>query len=438
MYDQLGGGFHRYSTDARWLVPHFEKMLYDNALLSRLYLHYFQVSGESSARETVEGILDYVLREMTHPDGGFYSTQDADSEGHEGKFFVWDMKEIQQTLGENDAAIFSAYYNITEAGNFEGKNIPNVTRSKAEVAKALVVSEADLGTSLEESRRKLFELRETRIKPDRDEKILTAWNGLMLASFAEAGVILNRPDYTDAARRNAEFVLSNLRENGMLLRTWKDGRAKFNAYLEDYAFLSEGLLTLFETTGDLRWLKEALALAGRMVEEFWDEKSGGFFFTGKSHESLIVRSKDYFDNATPSGNSVAANVLLRLATLTGRENYRNLATAVLREIGDQARRYPSGFGYALSAVDFLLSTPKEVAIVGKDAADIGPLLVETWRKYIPNKVVAPGFGVDSEASQTTPLLANRPLVNNLATAYVCEHFTCKQPVTDVSALSAQL
>jgi uncharacterized protein YyaL (SSP411 family) len=426
MYDQIGGGFHRYSTDARWLVPHFEKMLYDNALLSRLYLHYFQVSEEQSARETAEGILDYVLREMTHPDGGFYSTQDADSEGHEGKFFVWDLKEIEQTLGEKEATLFAAYYNITEAGNFEGKNIPNVTRSNEETAK-----------SLTESRRKLFELRESRIKPDRDEKILTAWNGLMLASFAEAGVILNRPDYTNAARRNAEFVLSKLRDEGRLLRTWKDGRAKFNAYLEDYAFLSEGLLTLFETTGELRWLEESLALTDHMIQEFWDDEKGGFFFTGKSHESLIVRNKDYFDNATPSGNSVAAIVLLRLATLTGREHYRNLATAVLREIGDQARRYPSGFGYALSAVDFLLSTPKEVAIVGKDSADISPLLTESWRRYIPNKVVAPGFVDNSEADQITPLLANKPLINSQATAYVCEQFTCKQPVTDVSGLAAQ-
>ena len=260
----------------------------------------------------------------------------------------------------------------------------------------------------------------------------------MLASFAEAGVILNRPDYTDAARRNAEFVLSNLREDGMLLRTWKDGRAKFNAYLEDYAFLSEGLLTLFETTGELRWLKEALPLTDRMIEEFWDDESGGFFFTGKSHESLIVRAKDYFDNATPSGNSVAAIVLLRLAALTGRDNYRNLATAVLREIGDQARRYPSGFGYALSAVDFLLSTPKEVAIIGNDPADIRPLLSETWRKYIPNKVVAAGIGDASEGAELTPLLANRTLVNGSATAYVCEHFACKLPVTEVSALAAQL
>jgi uncharacterized protein YyaL (SSP411 family) len=423
IYDQLGGGFHRYSTDSKWLVPHFEKMLYDNALLSRLYLHYFQVSQEASARATVEGILDYVLREMTHPEGGFYSTQDADSEGHEGKFFVWDIAEIRDTLGETAAARFCNYYNITESGNFEGKNIPNVTRFDAE-----------LQASLDESRRILFERREQRVKPDRDEKILTAWNGLMMASFAEAGIVLNRPDYTDVARRNAEFVLSNLRENGMLLRTWKDGRAKFNAYLEDYAFLAEGLLTLFETTGEARWLKESLALTDRMVEEFWDNESGGFFFTGKSHEDLIVRSKDYFDNATPSGNSVAAQVLLRLATLTGRETYRNLGTAVLREVSDQTRRYPSGFGYALSAMDFLLSTPKEVAIVGKDQTDIQPMLVETWRLYLPNKVVAAG----SEAAEFTPLLEDRPPVNGLATAYVCEHFTCKQPVTDLSSLQAVL
>jgi uncharacterized protein len=437
MYDQLGGGFHRYSTDSRWLVPHFEKMLYDNALLSRLYLHYFQVSDDQSARETVEGILDYVLREMTHPAGGFYSTQDADSEGHEGKFFVWDIAEIQDALGETAASRFCDYYNITESGNFEGENIPNVTRTLEDVAVAHNIPVAELRASLDESKRILFELREKRIKPDRDEKILTAWNGLMMASFAEAGVVLNRPDYTEAARGNAEFVLSNLRENGMLLRTWKDGRAKFNAYLEDYAFLAEGLLTLFETTGEARWLKETLALTDRMIEEFWDNEGGGFYFTGKSHENLIVRSKEYFDNATPSGNSVAAMVLLRLATLTGRENYRNLATAVLREVGDQTRRYPSGFGYTLSAADFLLSTPKEVAIVGKDEADIRPLLAETWRTYLPNKVVAAGFE-EPEIAEITPLLANRPLVNGLATAYVCEHFTCQNPVTDVSSLAAVL
>jgi uncharacterized protein len=433
MYDQLGGGFHRYSTDAKWLVPHFEKMLYDNALLARLYLHYFQASEDQQARQTAEGILDYVLREMTHPAGGFYSTQDADSEGHEGKFFVWDIDEIRSTLGEGDAELFCSYYNITPSGNFEGKNIPNVTRSLERVAEQNAVSVSELQASLDESRSKLFELRETRIKPARDEKILTAWNGLMMTSFAEAGVILNRPDYTEAARRNAEFVLSKLRKDGALLRTWKDGVAKFNGYLEDYSFLIEGLVTLFETTGEFRWLEEAERLTERMIEEFWDSDGGGFFFTGKSHEDLIVRSKDYFDNATPSGNSVATMVLLRLALLMDNDNYRNLAVAVLREVGASVRRYPSGFGYALSAADFSVSTPKEVAIVGRDAGDIQPLLAEVWRRYLPNKVVAPGFG-----GGNIPLLENRPLLNDRATAYVCVHYTCQQPVNYPSELADQL
>ncbi len=236
MYDQLGGGFHRYSTDAKWLVPHFEKMLYDNALLSRLYLHYFQVSEEQQARQTAEGILDYVLREMTHPSGGFYSTQDADSEGHEGKFFVWDIEEIRSTLGERDAKLFSSYYDITPSGNFEGKNIPNVTRSLERVAEQNAVSVSELQASLDESRRKLFELREGRIKPARDEKVLTAWNGLMMASFAEAGVILNRPDYTEAARRNAEFVLANLRKDGRCFGRGRTASRSLMAILKTIRF----------------------------------------------------------------------------------------------------------------------------------------------------------------------------------------------------------
>jgi uncharacterized protein YyaL (SSP411 family) len=424
MYDQLGGGFHRYSTDAKWLVPHFEKMLYDNALLSRLYLHYFQVTQDPLARETAEGILDYVLREMTDPSGGFYSTQDADSEGHEGKFFVWDLSEIKSVLGEADSASFIPYYNVTEAGNFEGKNILNVNPSFEAPAA--------------EARRKLFEHRETRIKPDRDEKIITAWNGLMLASFAEAGVILGRADYTDAARMNADFVLANLQRDGLLLRTYKDGVAKFNAYLEDYAFFIEGLVTLYETGGEFRWLKHALALADRMIEEFWDDKGAGFFFTGKSHENLIVRSKDYFDNATPSGNSVAAAVLLRLAILTDNSGYRELAEAVFGEGADSVRRYPSGFGYALSAMDFLFGSAKEVALVGKDGDQIKPLLEEVWRKYLPNKVVAHATIDDAEAIAAVPLLQSRPLLDGRGTAYVCENYTCRQPVNDPSALRSEL
>jgi uncharacterized protein len=438
IYDQLGGGFHRYATDAKWLVPHFEKMLYDNALLSRLYLHYFQVSGEAFARETIAGILDYVLREMTDPAGGFYSTQDADSEGHEGKFFVWDIDEIKAALGEHDASLFCSYYNVSEAGNFEGKNILNVTRPLAEVAAQNDLSVTELSDLIKSCREKLFAIREQRVKPDRDDKILTAWNGLMLASFSEAGAILNRPDYTLAAQRNAEFVLRELRHEGLLLRTWKNGIAKFNAYLEDYAFLIDGLLTLYETDGQVRWFAEAVSLTDRMIDEFWDSENGGFYFTGRSHEQLIVRSKDFFDNATPSGNSVAAGTLLRLATLTGNDTYRNQAVSILRSIADPARRYPSGFGYALSALDFLLSTPKEIAIVGQDAAALQEFVGEVWRTYLPNKVVATAASSDKEAAEAIALLQNRPLSGPRATAYVCEHFSCKQPVNDVQSLAAQL
>jgi uncharacterized protein len=437
IYDHLGGGFHRYSVDAVWLVPHFEKMLYDNALLSRLYLHYYQLTGNEQARQTAEGILDYVLREMTDSCGGFYSTQDADSEGHEGKFFVWTLDEIKTALGEDDVALFSSYYNVTRSGNFEGKNILNVTRSLEDIAAELKIPNDDARQSIERSRQKLFQLREQRVKPDRDEKILTAWNGLMLASFAEGGAILQRDDYLEAARRNGDFLLENLRSNGLLLRTYKDGKAKLNGYLEDYAFFIEALLTLSETSGELRWLKEALSLADRMIEEFWDAENGGFFFTGKSHENLIVRSKDYFDNATPSGNSVAAAVLLRLAVLTDNDDYRNRALAVLQELADSARRYPSGFGYALSAADFYLSTPKEIAVIGKDVSATREFLREIWSRYLPNKVVAAATPADRPDSTPVVLLHQKPLQGS-ATAYVCEHYTCKEPATHVSRLRDNL
>jgi uncharacterized protein len=438
MYDQLAGGFHRYSTDAKWLVPHFEKMLYDNALLSRLYLHYFQLSEESMAREITVGILDYVVREMRSPEGGFYSTQDADSEGHEGKFFVWTMDEVRKSLESQDADIFCAYYDITPAGNFEGKNIPNINHSLEDVATQFGFSVNEVEASLDKSRRILFDLREKRVKPDRDDKILTAWNGLMLASFAEAGVVLDRPDFVEVATSNARFLLSNLRKDGFLLRTYKDGVAKFNAYLEDYACLVEALVTLFETTGEHEWLNEALSLTNIMVDEFWDDQNGAFFFTGKSHEDLIVRSKDFFDNATPSGNSVAAFALLRLSLLTNNDRYRNLALTIFNEIADQARRYPSGFGYALSAMDFLLSSPKEVAIVARDREALKSFIHESWRKYRPNKVLAPTLFDELEAISSVALLQNRPLRDGKTTAYVCQNYVCKQPVTDEHALSEQL
>ena len=438
IYDQLGGGFHRYATDSKWLVPHFEKMLYDNALLTRLYVHHYQLTKDDASRRIAEGVFDYVVREMTSPEGGFYSTQDADSEGVEGKFFVWSASEIETVLGD-DAALFSSYYNVTRDGNFEGENILNITRSLDEVAKKHSVTSVDLEKVLARSRQKLFAVREKRVKPDRDEKVLTSWNGMMLASFAEAGAVLDREDYTNAAKRNARFILSHLRRDGLLLRTYKNGVAKLNGYLEDYAFLIDGLVTLYETTGELEWLEESLALTDKMIEEFWDDQDGGFFFTGKSHETLIVRSKDYFDNATPSGNSVAAEVLLRLAVLTGNETYTRRATTVLRLVADTLKRYPSGFGRALCALDFHLSMPKEIALLGDPSA---PATIELkrqiWNRYLPNKVVVASNADDQRSQELVPLLRDRGLLNGVPTAYVCENYTCKRPVTEPKLLAEQL
>ncbi len=439
MYDQLGGGFHRYSTDAAWLVPHFEKMLYDNALLSRLYLHVYQKTNDEFYRRIAEETFAYVAREMTNEQGGFYSTQDADSEGYEGKFFVWTPQEIINILGAEDGRLFSDYYDVTEAGNFEGVNILHVSRSVKDTAKAAGVLVERLTEALERGRRELFAAREKRVKPARDEKILTAWNGLMLASFAEAAAILERDDYLNIARRNAEFVLDNLRRDGLLLRTYKDGQAKLNAYLDDYAFYADGLLALYEASGEVRWLEEAQAIADTMLREFWDEQAGGFFYTGKSHEELIVRSKDYFDNATPSGNNVAADVLLRLSVLTGNDDYRQRAETVLRILGEPLMRYPSAFGRALCALDFHLSSPKEIVIIGeRDGADTRQLTREVWKRFLPNKIVAQAIEHDERATQLVPQLRERTKLDGMATAYVCEHYSCRAPVTTAEELSAQL
>jgi uncharacterized protein YyaL (SSP411 family) len=439
LYDQLGGGFHRYSTDARWLVPHFEKMLYDNALLSRLYLHVYQLTKDEFYKRIAEETFAYVIREMTDERGGFYSTQDADSEGHEGKFFVWTIDEVKEVLGEEDGALFCAYYDVTEAGNFEGKNILNVTRSVEETAKATGASIERMHEALERGRRELFLVRERRIKPARDEKILTAWNGLMQASFAEAAAILERDDYKEVAEKNARFVLENLRRDGLLLRTHKDNQSKLNGYLEDYAFFADGLIALYQATGKLRWLEEARALVSKMIEEFWDADEGGFFYTGKSHEELIVRSKDYLDNATPSGNSVAAEVLLHLSSLTASEDYARNAVTIFRLMRDPLQRYASAFGRLLGALDFYLSTPKEIAIVGgDDAPETRELLREVWSRYLPNKIVAQTNGNDPDASKSVPLLQDRPMIEGRATAYVCEHYTCQQPVTSAAELARQL
>ena len=441
MYDQLGGGFHRYSTDARWLVPHFEKMLYDNALLTRLYLHAFQATGDAFFRRIAEETLGYVKREMTDESGAFYSTQDADSEGVEGKFFVWDLEEVESLLGPTDARLFSSYYDLTEGGNFEERNILHVERAIDEVARELNVTAEKLHEVIERGRGILFTERERRVKPGRDEKVITAWNGLMLEAFAEAAAVLERADYREAAERSAEFLLGSLMKDGLLLHVYKDGSAKHVGFLDDYAYVVSALLTLYETTGALRWLEAARALADKMVEEFWDEEGGGFFYNGRSGEKLIVRNKDYFDNAKPSGNSVAAESLLRLSVLTGDESYGRKAVNVLRLVRDAVERYPSAFGYALGAMDFYLSTPKEIVIVspsGGGGDDARVLAREVWTRYLPNKVFVQALEDDRRAAGLIPLLRERTAMNGRATAYVCEQYACKQPVNKPEELAAQL
>jgi uncharacterized protein YyaL (SSP411 family) len=429
IYDQLGGGFHRYSVDAVWLVPHFEKMLYDNAQLIRIYLHLFQITHEEFYRRVAVETLEYVRREMLGATGGFYSTQDADSEGEEGKFFVWSPAETEAALGQSDAQIFNFFYDVSDDGNFEGKNILNVPFTIDAAARALRIETNELEAILKRGRRLLFTERERRVKPNRDEKVITAWNGLMLTAFAEAAAVLDNKEYLSVAKQNAEFLLKDLRKNGRLLRTWKDGRAKLDAYIEDYANLADGLLELFQVSGDMTYLDEARALADTMIQQFWDEENGGFYFTSNDHEELIVRNKDVTDNATPSGNSVAADVLLKLSKITGQDSYERYATKVLSIAAAQAGRYPQGFGRALSAMEFALQPTKEIVLIG----DLeGTLAREVWDTYLPFKVV-----VSTESPQSTaaiPLLQERGLVDSRPTAYVCENMVCQRPVTEAEDL----
>jgi len=438
MYDQLGGGFHRYSVDAKWLVPHFEKMLYDNALLARMYLHLYQVTKDPAARRIAEETLDYVAREMTDAGGGFYSSQDADSEGEEGKFFVWSRQEILDVLGERDGNLFCDFFDVTESGNFEGQNILHINASITDTAARNKVSAEDLQAIIDSGRQKLFARREQRVKPGRDQKVLTAWNGLMLAGFAEASAILERPDYREVAEANAHFLLSHLRSDGLLLRTYKDGEAKLNAYLEDYACLIDGLISLYEATGELTWIESAVALADKMIEQFWDDSEGGFFFTGKSHETLIVRSKEFMDNATPSGNSIAALSLLKLNLLTANHDYRRRATAVLRLLADQIRRYPSAFGFALSALDFYLDSPLEVVIVGSSDPQMDELLRTVWMTYVPNRVIATCQKNHEQAAALVPLFMDRDTLATEPTAFVCRASTCQRPAKTSTDLLNQL
>ncbi len=491
IYDQLGGGFHRYSTDDHWLAPHFEKMLYDNAQLARTYLHAWQITGDAEFRRIVEETLDTVLREMTSPEGGFYSTQDADSEGVEGKFFLWTLPEVVELLGDDDGQLFAAHFDVTPAGNFHeagqpvkepgtpGHAILHVADDLEDAAQKLEVSEERLAAVIAAGRKALFEARARRIHPGRDEKILAEWNGLMLHALAEAGAVLGRADYLTAATQAAEFVLTRMNESAnqrisestnqrigesmnqriggsadsslirhspfadspfaiRLHRTYKSGRAHLNAYLEDYAAVALGLVGLYEATFDLRWIEAAAALAQTIVEQFGDGAGSGFFQISTDHERLVARRKDFVDNAVPSGNALAAELFLRLAVLLGRDDYRGHAEGILRLMADGMGQQPLAFGRLLCVLDRYLAPGQEIALVGDPAAaDTQALLAEIRLHYLPNSVLAlraPG----DKAAALIPLLAGRDPINGRATAYVCRNFVCNLPVTDPVALAGQL
>jgi len=435
IYDHIGGGFARYSTDERWLVPHFEKMLYDNALLARVYLEAFQVTGNEFYRDVTTDVLNYIRREMTDPEGGFYSATDADSEGIEGKFFVWTPQEVAEAVGDEDAARrFCACYDITVQGNWEHKSIPNRMRPLDAIARELNVTTNDLKDLMRRLRPLLYEARKRRVPPALDDKIITAWNGMMISAMAEAGRVLKRLDYMDAARRAADFLLRvHCPNEERLLRTSRHGRAHLHAVLEDYAFLGEGLLDLYEAVGDDRYLDAARRLAERLMRSFQDSQEGGFFTTAEEHEALILRGREGADGATPSGNAVAAMLLARLSFHLDRADFREAAVGAVRAYGKQLTRYPRGFAKSLAVVDFLTEGPVELAVLGApEDPEFGALLDAIREPYLPNRILAVTDRVDGTSAH--PLLAGKPTVNGRAALYICRDFSCQRPLTEARAV----
>jgi uncharacterized protein YyaL (SSP411 family)/aryl-alcohol dehydrogenase-like predicted oxidoreductase len=430
MYDHIGGGFARYSTDQRWLVPHFEKMLYDNALLTKIYLEGFQATGNPFFARIAREILDYILREMTGPEGGFFSATDADSEGEEGKFFVWTPGEVEAILGPPEADWFCAYYDVSEEGNWEGKSIPNTPRPLERVAARLSVGVEQLRQGLDIGRAKLYEARRQRVPPGLDDKLLTAWNGLMIGAMAEGYRVLGDPRYLAGATRATDFLLTSLRRpDGGLLRTYRAGTAHLPAYLEDYAYLAEGLVDLYEAGGNIRYLTEATRLAERIMTDFADEDGGGFFDTAKDHEALILRHREGADGATPNPHATAASVLARLSFHTDRQELREAAIAAISAYGRLLAEHPRAFCKSLTVADFLLEGPVELALIGTPGEEgFEALRREVGRRYLPNRIIA-HHDPSSGAADDLPLLAGKGLVGGNAALYVCRDFACQAPVT---------
>ncbi|MEX0790216.1 MAG: thioredoxin domain-containing protein, partial [Actinomycetota bacterium] len=412
IYDQVGGGFARYTVDANWLTPHFEKMLYDNAQLVRLYTRAWQKDHAPLYRRIVEESLEYLTRDMQDANGGFYASEDADSEGHEGKFYVWSYDELLSVAP--DAA---DYYGVTPGGNFEGTNILTAASDDPPL----------------QARQKLLEARAARVRPGRDEKILTSWNGLAISAFAEAGAAFGRPDLIDQGARAARFLLDNARnDSGRLMHSYKDGQARVLGMLEDYAYLAEGVLALWEVTFDPQWIDAARELTASMLELFWDPENGGFYSTGSDHEKLILRQKEIIESVTPSPNAVAALVLQRLTLLTGEEDLTERAQTVLKTASAYMDRVPQAACSFLSALDFFFSTPKEIVVVGS-RPEADPLIEQIWTRFLPNKVVA-----GSPPGIQSPLLEDKVAINGKPTVFVCEHFACKAPTSDPKVLAEQL
>jgi uncharacterized protein YyaL (SSP411 family) len=441
IYDQLGGGFARYSTDDRWLVPHFEKMLYDNALLTSTYLEAYQLTRYADHARVAIETIDYVLGRMTSPEGGFFSTEDADSEGVEGKYYVWSLTEVEAVLGNERAKAFAYVYDVTAHGNWEHQNILNMPKSFAQAASMLGRDEAGLRRDLLGERTKLLAVRERRVPPAKDTKILTSWNGLMLAALAEGGRVVRNESYLHAAERCAGFLLDQMWPGKrLLLHSYRDGRAKLNGYLDDYANLIDGLVRLFEATGTARWLDTAVRLAEVMIAEFADLSEGGFYYTGNSHETLIARQKDAYDNATPCGNAMAATCLLRLGSLTGRTDLSEAARATLRSVQQVLEMAPAAAGQSLIALDFELTPTREIAVIaGKDQGEFKTAIDAVYSRFLPNKVVAPSAPDSAQPLATAvPLLHERPALNGQTTIYICENMTCQAPVVGVEGLDAAL
>ncbi len=437
IYDQLGGGFHRYSVDQRWLVPHFEKMLYDNALLVWVYLEAYQATGDGFYRRVVEEVLSYVLREMSPPGGGFFSTQDADSEGEEGKYFVWEPEEVEAILGEENARLFMRYFDVTPQGNFElGKSILHVDNEVEGLARFLDVEEVELRKAVETGKKQLLAARQQRVPPARDDKILLAWNGMMISAFARAHQVLGAESYLEAGKLTATFILENMVENNVLLHVYKDGKARLPAYQDDYACFINGLIDLYEASFELRWLRAAREWNQVMVERFWDEAKGGFFYTEEGSANLIVRTKNPLDNATPSGNSMGVLALLRLSSLGGDPGLREMAERTLFLFGNLMRRSPSACAQMLCALDFFQEPVYEIALVGR-RGDWFQFLQALHSRFLPNKALAGGdptaYPVD--LIDHIPLFQGKLEAKTGGTqAYVCRNFVCSQPVGSVEGL----